>query len=61
MPILRILDALGLRRKRRPPDRPVPPEPLDHPSLRAMTPRQLADLPIDRPPAGNTADCETNR
>jgi len=30
---------------------PVPPEPLDHPSLRAMGLRELADLPIEPPAA----------
>jgi hypothetical protein len=45
MPIFRILDALGFRRRCRVPDMPVPPEPFDHPSLRAMTLLQLADLP----------------
>ena len=43
MSIFRILDAL---RRRRIPELPVLPGPLDHPSLRAMTPRQLADLPL---------------
>ncbi|WP_143089885.1 hypothetical protein [Tropicimonas isoalkanivorans] len=34
---------------RRPPYAPVPPDPLDHPALRNLSPRALADLPMPRP------------
>ncbi|MEQ8968267.1 MAG: hypothetical protein RID91_20785 [Azospirillaceae bacterium] len=47
------MSLFGLRRHPRdrrsaPPDR-RPAAPLDHPSLAAMSPRELADLPLPRP------------
>lgn len=38
-----------LRRLFPPLPRPDPADPLDHPALRAMSPRELADLPLPRP------------
>ena len=51
LPVLNVV-TLALRRRLGPADEPPAPEPLDHPALRGLSPRELADLPLPRPAAG---------
>ena len=45
----------SVARGHRPPPAPVAPDPIDHPDLRRMSPRDLADLPFPRLPADTSA------
>jgi hypothetical protein len=49
IPVLHLMTD-ALRRHLGPSEVPAP-DPLDHPALRRMSPRELADLPVPRPGA----------
>ena len=51
IPVLYLMTS-ALRRRLGPTEAPAP-DPIDHPLLRRMSERELADLPFPRPSAGS--------
>lgn len=54
IPVLHLMTE-AVRRRLSLPEVPAP-DPLDHPALRRMSPRDLADLPVPRPWDGEAED-----
>ena len=59
LPVLHLMTE-ALRRRLLLPEAPVP-DPIDHPALRRMSSRELADLPLPRPLAEEAAEGERRR